>query len=395
MQNGESNMGMTSNASADASNNKVADTPVEREQQLGLENLGLEIERLREQFPNTQDLYREVCVLMFFRHGTTPTANKLYQLVRKGSMSAPAEALASFWEHLREKSRVRIEHPDLPQALKTAAGELTAALWSSAQHLAQDTLAAFRRDAQLAVETATLERASAQAERDAGQVRLQDQQTIAAEALRRIVALEQEAAGMASTNRALAAQLQHAQDDAAANRHAHQQQLLEARREFAAELDKLRAANRLADERSLANDTRALLEIDRERTMGVKLQKELDAVRAAAIQAASQAAERHRSDVAALQQQLGDLRQQAGVAQGHLQAAISGRDAIALELKAAQAQSAVAAAVAAANTAAAAAALHAELNSLQRQNEESRRMLAEVQLQLKGRRSRVYRKPGG
>ncbi|MFD2274300.1 DNA-binding protein [Undibacterium arcticum] len=54
-------------------------------------------------FTQTQDLYREVCVLLFFRYGMTPTANKLYQLVRKGSMTAPAEALNKFWEDLREK----------------------------------------------------------------------------------------------------------------------------------------------------------------------------------------------------------------------------------------------------------------------------------------------------
>ena len=83
-----------------------------------------EILRLRAQHPETQDLYREVCVLLFFRHGITPTANRLYQLVRKGSMSAPAEALAKFWATLREKSRVRIEHADLPEDLQGAAGEL-------------------------------------------------------------------------------------------------------------------------------------------------------------------------------------------------------------------------------------------------------------------------------
>lgn len=38
-----------------------------------------EIEALRAQYPETQDLYREVCVLLFFRYGLTPTANKLYQ----------------------------------------------------------------------------------------------------------------------------------------------------------------------------------------------------------------------------------------------------------------------------------------------------------------------------
>jgi hypothetical protein len=53
-----------------------------------------DIEQLREKYPNTQELYREVCVAMFFRYGVMPTANKLYNLGRKGSMSAPTEALA-------------------------------------------------------------------------------------------------------------------------------------------------------------------------------------------------------------------------------------------------------------------------------------------------------------
>lgn len=39
--------------------------------------------------------------MLFFRYGITPTANKLYQLVRKGSMSAPSEALTRFWSARR------------------------------------------------------------------------------------------------------------------------------------------------------------------------------------------------------------------------------------------------------------------------------------------------------
>ena len=85
--------------------------------------LDAEIAQLRAQFPRTADLYREVCVLLFFRYGITPTANKLYQLVKKGSMSAPADALAAFWATLREKSRVRIESPDLPDEIKGALAE--------------------------------------------------------------------------------------------------------------------------------------------------------------------------------------------------------------------------------------------------------------------------------
>lgn len=103
-----------------------------------------EIEALKVKYLNTQDLYREVCTILFFRYGITPTANKLYKYVRKGSMSAPAEALARFWSDLRNKSRVRIEHPDLPEGLKSAAGELVASLWSQAQAGAQEGLAVFR-----------------------------------------------------------------------------------------------------------------------------------------------------------------------------------------------------------------------------------------------------------
>ena len=36
--------------------------------------LQAEIETLRSKFADTQELYREVCVLLFFRHGITPTA---------------------------------------------------------------------------------------------------------------------------------------------------------------------------------------------------------------------------------------------------------------------------------------------------------------------------------
>lgn len=68
------------------------------------EEIASAVASLRKQFPNTLDLYREVCVLLFFRHGITPTANKLYQLVRKGSMSAPTQALNRFWGTLREGS---------------------------------------------------------------------------------------------------------------------------------------------------------------------------------------------------------------------------------------------------------------------------------------------------
>jgi hypothetical protein len=98
--------------------------------------IAAEIAALKARYRDTRELYREVCGLLFFRYGITPTANMLYQHVRKGSMSTPAQVLARFWSDLRERSRVRIEHPDLPEALRESAGELVLELWSRAQEAA-------------------------------------------------------------------------------------------------------------------------------------------------------------------------------------------------------------------------------------------------------------------
>lgn len=103
--------------------------------------IAAEIEALRGRCGSTRELYREACALLFFRHGTVPTANRLYQYVRKGSMSTPAQVLSAFWEELRERTRVRIEHPELPEDLREAAGALVLQLWGRAQRAAAEGLA--------------------------------------------------------------------------------------------------------------------------------------------------------------------------------------------------------------------------------------------------------------
>jgi DNA repair exonuclease SbcCD ATPase subunit len=287
-----------------------------------------DIEQLRGQFPQTQDLYREVCVLLFFRYGITPTTNKLYQLVRKGSMSAPAEALSRFWEDLRDKSRVRIEHPDLPESLRVAAGEMVAALWSSAQGAAQEGLAALRSDAQAQANEARQAQAAAESEREA----LRASQVQLAQALEqanaRIGELEQALAARNATVSALEAQLQNLRGENAGLL----QKMEEARRDFAMELEKLRSAANLAEERFRAAETRALMEIDRERMAASKLQKELDASRTSADDLAKQ----HRAEVGALHEQLGNLRQRVGEVEGNLKAVTASHDLALGDLKSAR-----------------------------------------------------------
>jgi hypothetical protein len=94
-----------------------------------------------------------------------------------------------------------------------------------------------------------------------------------------------------------------------------QRALETARHDFASKLNKLRPDGALAQERLKAAETRALLEIDRERQAATRLQKELDA----ATRKAEQGASRHRDDVQNLQGH-GDLRQQVGVLEGALDA---------------------------------------------------------------------------
>ena len=270
-----------------------------------------DIEALRERISETQDLYREVCTILFFRYGITPTANKLYQYVRKGSMSAPAEALAKFWEDLREKSRVRIEHPDLPDVLKTAAGDLVAVLWVQAQKAAQEGLASFRREGQAAVLEAKTAQSLAESNLASAQKDLEQIRQSAQATEDRALQLERDLAAERAAKESSSVQLVAA---------GHQQLVLEnalaeARHDFTSELEKLRQALQGSEERCDAAEKRALLEIDRERTSAAKLQKELAQLR----QIQLETAERHRGEIAELQKELGMARQSVGVAEGTLQ----------------------------------------------------------------------------
>ncbi|SOZ71222.1 protein of unknown function (plasmid) [Cupriavidus taiwanensis] len=123
-----------------------------------------DIAELRSRFPETRAMYREVCGLLFFRYGITPTANKLYQLVGKGSMGTPAEVLQAFWQELRARTRVTIDHPDLPQALKDIAAGAVQTIWHAANEAATGELATLRAEARAAASAAEAERDAAHAE---------------------------------------------------------------------------------------------------------------------------------------------------------------------------------------------------------------------------------------
>jgi chromosome segregation ATPase len=296
--------------------------------------LATEIDRLKVDFPKTRELYREVCALLFFRFGITPTANRLYQLVKRGSMSTPTQVLSEFWVELREKSRVRVEHPDLPPELQAASGELVAALWTKSVMSAQAALESLRVDVEMEKASARSEVTSLQAELARTETALEQRTTALLAAQVRIQELEQAQAAGEATRRALETDIARQQDEIGARDRA----LVQARADFSGELEKLRGSAELAEERLRAAEKRALLEIERERVASARSQKELEAI----ARRAEQGETRQREEIHSLQAQLGDARHRAGVVEGSLQALRSSSATYAKELDALRLQLATA-----------------------------------------------------
>ncbi|BCZ85652.1 hypothetical protein PTKU64_93270 (plasmid) [Paraburkholderia terrae] len=272
--------------------------------------LAADIDRLKAEFPKTRELYREVCALLFFRFGQTPTANRLYQLVKRGSMGTPAAVLGEFWTELREKSRVRIAHPDLPADLGAAAGELVATLWTRATASAQAELDALRVEVEAQRAEAEQRVEAIRGELGRTETALEQRTATLLAAQVEVRELEKAQAEGHAARQALEADIARLKGEVAAR----DRELANVREGFSRDLEKLRETAERAEERLRASEKRALLEIDRERGAAAKLQKEIDET----TKRADRREADHRRAVEALQAQLGDARHQAGVLQGRL-----------------------------------------------------------------------------
>jgi chromosome segregation ATPase len=258
-----------------------------------------EVEALKVRFSDTKTVYREVCALLFFRYGITPTTNKLYQYVRKGTMSTPAEVLAKFWDDLRSKARVEIEHPDLPEAVRTTAAEAIAGIWRHASNAARRELDAMRIELQTEGERLRQELSAARQDASAARDDLQRRQAELAAAYQLNDAHREELEVERRAHAGTAARLQEAQLQLDQGR-LQQQKAQEA---FSADLAKARQAVETADARAGAAEKRALLEIDQERQTRAKAEKLVDSLRTRLTQAEAD----ERSDRVEHAQSLGQL----------------------------------------------------------------------------------------
>lgn len=234
-----------------------------------------EIEALKAKFADTRLLYREVCALLFFRYGITPTANKLYQYVRRGSMSVPTEELGKFWDELRHKARVDIEHPDLPDEVKAIAAEAIAGLWQQASQAARGELAAARLDLEASAEQSRAARLAAEQAAGQWEAATQELRTEVAraeaatqDALSQLEAERRRHAGTLARVDELLSQLEQSRTQ--------QQRQQEA---FSADLAKAREDVDAAQQRATAAERRALLEIDTERQARARADKATEGLR--------------------------------------------------------------------------------------------------------------------
>lgn len=247
-----------------------------------------EVEALKAKFEDTRALYREVCALLFFRYGITPTANKLYQYVRRGSMNVPTEEVGKFWDDLRHRARVDIQHPDLPDPIKAVAAEAIAALWSQATEAARGELAAARLEFQQEAEQAragrdTAEQAVVRMHASAEQQRA-DLERIHNESQAMREELQAERRAHAATQ-ARAQQMQSQLEEAGRQQRALQDG-------FAAELAKTREAVEAANERAAGAERRALKEIEHERQARARADTAAEAARQKLVEADAAARER-------------------------------------------------------------------------------------------------------
>ena len=108
-------------------------------------DLFTEIENIKQVHGNdTRAMVRETAMVLFFRYGETPNASRIYQLLRKGSMTTIQDAIKSFWDDIRNKTQLRLVAPGVPQSLLDILANFAVPAWQLAQEESRKTFADLR-----------------------------------------------------------------------------------------------------------------------------------------------------------------------------------------------------------------------------------------------------------
>lgn len=189
-------------------------------------------------------------------------------------MSAPAEALNKFWLELRDKSRVRIECPDIPENIALVAGDLITNLWNEAQKAAQAGFSDLVDNAAAEILQFKMQCENAEQEKVKIELLVTEIQTKLENALNQLS--ETENLHMADMV-ALAVKeksLKTLENESAALKAA----FISSTEGFSVEITKISSLMNKSEERFKSHEFKYLLEIDNQRQKALSLQKELSKI---------------------------------------------------------------------------------------------------------------------
>lgn len=258
--------------------------------------LAHEVASLCERIDDNRQLTREVATLLF-RLGERPTANRVLQLTRRGSMNTVNDEVNKWWDDVRSRLSSRLINPKVPAALLEKQGELIGAMWDTAIAEAQEELEADRAELEGQVVEANIARAGAESQaREQGelarelQARLEEvQQALASERTAR------EAAGAdAAQWRERAEKLGNELEEARAD---FTTRMDRARTEFTTEVEAQRRAAEAAAHQHEEARKHILLELDGIRTRNTELRASLKKAEATIGQLRESEADLHRQAV--------------------------------------------------------------------------------------------------
>jgi hypothetical protein len=229
-----------------------------------------QIQQMMDQGLATIDIYKKTCEILFFQRGVVPTPTKLYGLVKKGSMSAPTRAVQEFFASQRERGRVDLAIPGMPESLKSGFTDALKETWRLAVQLG-NTSANEQKEAhqkelyRLQADLDTLRTCNTALEETIRQLRASDAEKDL------IIKNLQEA--VRQENIRLTVESKRLQD---ANQRCSdlEQQLEKARQDFLAESSRLSKEHDSALARLKDHENRALMEIERERQIANKAVKD-------------------------------------------------------------------------------------------------------------------------
>lgn len=233
-----------------------------------------EVVALSERIQDNRELVREVASLLF-RSGERPSANRIYQLIRRGSMGTVNDELGKWWDALREKLDIRVTNPNVPPALLTKQGELVGQMWDMAMAKATEEFEIIQAEAQARVDAAEVGRSDAEAQAraqkdaaDTANVRREEiEQALAAERSAREAALA-EVERWRQQSESVALDMERARSEYTVN-------MERAQAEFSAQLEAQRTALERTERQFDDMRKQNMLEIDAIRTRNVEIREAL------------------------------------------------------------------------------------------------------------------------